>query len=300
MRRQHLAAVLPNVAAAFFSLYGLTAMAQTAPTPLVRIFLEINSAIVTNNLTGTDVARVKQELAAYAAAKLPSPGFEFVRWMPNSDAQSSDPTAEFHIVIREDNSGGMPRLMLDYRATVRGQIVPLPTIASQPIYDGPAPSVHSASRLIADIESRRFDKDLINEDFRKRLGEGFVRNIPLSEKLVVSAGNADIIVPLDFDGLHASDQSHLLVRFTAKPDEKPADTGLMRLRPIKRVVDGDFLGSVYCRVYMFEFREVRVPEPGSDDPRVVGILLPSSVKSAQIFMERFERMTGDLFTSPNP
>jgi hypothetical protein len=122
----------------------------------------------------------------------------------------------------------------------------------------------------------------------------------LSDALIVNTVSKDVIVPLDFEDLHASDQSHLLVRFTAKPDDQPADAGTMRLRPVKPVVVGDLMGSVDCLVYMFEFREVRVPAPGGDDPRIFGILMPTSMQSAQIFMERFEPMTGDLFTSPNP
>src|SRR6266849_4553740 len=276
------------------------AAGQAIPPPLVRTTVVIDSSLLRDNLDPAELERARQELAAYAAEKLPNPGFDYMRWLPAQLQPALPSVAELRVVIHQRSFSGIPRLILEYQAFLGGTQISLSSIAAQPIYDGPAPSVHSVDRLIADVKSLRLDKDLPNEDFRRRLGEEFLRNIPLSEKVIVEAGKPDIILPLEFDALHASDQSRLYVEFTAQPDTQPADTGIMRLRPIKKVRAGTFEGGVNCRVYMFVFKDVSVPEPGGDDPRVLVILAPPSVKSLRVFMEKFERRAGTLITTPGP
>lgn len=276
------------------------AAAQAAPPPLVRTTVLFDSALLRDNLEASELERAREELAAYAAEKLPNPGFDYMRWMPAQLQPQLPAVAELRIAIRQKSSSGIPQLLLEYQAFLAGKQIAMPSMAARPIYDGPAPSVHSVDRLITDVKTLRLDKDFPNEDFRRHLGEEFLRNIPLSEKVVVESGKPDIILPLDFDALHASDQSHLYVDFTAQPDAQPADSGIMRLRPIKRVREGTFEGGVNCRVYMFEFKDVSVPEPGGNDPRVLLILAPTSMKTARVFMEKFERRAGTLITTPGP
>ncbi len=276
------------------------AAGQATPPPLVRTTVVIHSSLLEDNLDPAELERAQQELAAYAAEKLPNPGFDYMRWMPAQVQPELPSVAELRIVIRQNSISGIPRLMLEYQGFLGEKQISLSSIGAKPIYDGPAPSVHSVDRLIADVKSLRLDKDLPNEDFRHHLGEEFLRNIPLSDKVIVEFGKPDIILPLDFDALHASDQSRLYVEFTAQPDAQPADAGIMRLRPIKKVREGTFQGGVNCRVYMFEFKDVNVPEPGVDDPRVILILAPPSMKSVHVFMEKFERRLGTLITTPEP
>jgi len=280
------------------------AAGQAIPPPLVRTNVVFDSSLLKDNLDPAELARAQQELAAYAAEKLPNPGFDYMRWMPAQVQPELPSAAELRIVVHQISSSGIPRLVLEYQAFLGDEKVKLSSIVAQPIYDGPAPSVHSVGRLIADVKSLRLDKDLPNEDFRRRLGEEFVHNIPLSDKVIVESGKPDIILPLDFDALHASDHSLLYVAFNAQPDTQPAADGYMRLRPMKKVPLGTFQGGVNCRLYMFEFKDVSVPEDGVADPQVIPqvlvILAPPSIKRVHVYMDKFERQLGTLITTPEP
>jgi len=278
-----------------------SAFGQATLPPLVRTTVQIDSHLLGDNLDASDLERVKQELAEYAAKKLPKPGFEFMRWKSLQTQPDLPSVAEFRILIKQKSSGGIPRLLLEYQAFVEGKPADLSGLPVQPIYDGPAPSVHSADRLIEDVKSLRLDKDLANDANRAELATAFAKHIPLSKRVIVEQGKPDIIVPVDFDSLQASDQSHLYVEFTAQPDQKPAESGSMRLRPVTKIVTGAFQGAVNCRVYSFDFRNMSVAQPGGDDPSVtsiLAILAPTSMKSAQVFMEEFKVRSGSLFQNP--
>jgi len=274
-----------------------SAFGQATLPPLVRTSVQIDSHLLTDNLGASDLERVKQELAEYAARKLPKPGFEFIRWKPVQTQPELASVAEFRILIKQKSSGGIPRLLLEYQGFVEGKPADLSGLPVQPIYDGPAPSVHSADRLIEDIKSLRLDKDLANEANRAELATAFAKHVPLSKSVIVEQGKPNVIVPVDFDSLQASDESHLYVEFTAQPDEQPAESGSMRLRPVTKIVNGAFQGGVNCRVYTFNFRTLSLAQPG-DDPRVTSILAPTSMKSAQVFMEEFKARSGSLFDNP--
>jgi hypothetical protein len=153
-------------------------------------------------------------------------------------------------------------------------------------------------RLIADVKALRLDKDLPNEDFRARLRRDFVQGIPLTDSVIVDAGNASIIVPVVFDELRPSDQSRLFVAFRAQPDADPEADGTMRLKPLAKVPSGRYQGGVTCQLAGFQFRDVVVPEAAPGDPRVVTILAAPSVKRIFVFMERFERQPGTIILSP--
>jgi hypothetical protein len=292
------ARLLAACLAACVGMAAKSAFGQATLPPLVRTTVQIDSHLLSDNLSASDLERVKQELAEYAARKLPRPGFEFMRWKPLQMQPDLPSVAEFRILIKQKSSGGIPRLLLEYQAFVEGKPVDLSGLPVQPIYDGPAPSVHSADRLIEDIKSLRLDRDLANEANRAMLATAFAKHVPLSKSVIVEQGKPDIIVPVDFDSLQASDQSHLYVVFTAQPDERPAEAGSMRLRPVTKIVNGTFQGGVNCRVYTFDFRTVSLAQPGVDDPRVTSILAPTSMKSAQVFMEEFKARSGPLYDNP--
>jgi len=282
------------------ALAGAAAAADTLGAR-VQVVFAITAPDFVRNLPAPASAEMQRRMASELAV-MAHDHFGFVEWLSSPPPAGPPADAELRVTLvgeaREDGS----RTSIELRGAVGGQPIEMPELPNVVVYelwdDKPT---HDAAELrlkLVDVLHERLD----NDDFRRRLQEQFLSQVPLSRRVVVRGQDKRLLVPASWKSLHARPDSMLRAVFSATPAAGAASEGQIRLSPEGPMAAEGLQDAVVCRIRQFTFPAVTVEGVEAWHERIPVLLGPGVLNRITVSMESYQREAsrpGDLAVEPD-